>query len=93
VLTTGRRVHHAEGLNYEQSFPALLDSALAQCLAPRPVQVINAGVTGYGPREEEPQFDELGAMFPPRYRRTRVLRETIGRTSWWVPRSAARASA
>ncbi len=65
VLTTGDAFTMPEGVNYEQSFPALLDSALAQCLAPRPVQVINAGVTGYGPREEEPQFDELGAIFHP----------------------------
>jgi peptidoglycan/LPS O-acetylase OafA/YrhL len=65
VLTTGDAFTMPEGLNYEQSFPALLDSALAQCLGPRQVQVINAGVTGYGPREEEPQFDELGAMFHP----------------------------
>lgn len=65
VLTTGDAFTMPEGLNYEQSFPALLDSALAQCLGPRQVQVINAGVTGYGPREEEPQFDELGAVFRP----------------------------
>jgi peptidoglycan/LPS O-acetylase OafA/YrhL len=65
VLTTGDAFTMPEGLNYEQSFPALLDSALARCEAPRGVQVINAGVTGYGPREEEPQFDELGALFHP----------------------------
>jgi peptidoglycan/LPS O-acetylase OafA/YrhL len=65
VLTTGDAFTMPEGLNFEQSFPALLDSALARCLTPRPVQVINAGVTGYGPREEEPQFDELGAIFHP----------------------------
>lgn len=65
VLTTGDAFTMPEGLNYEQSFPALLDSALTQCLAPRPVQVINAGVTGYGPLEEEPQFDELGALYHP----------------------------
>jgi len=65
ILTTGDAFTMPEGVNYEQSFPALLDSALALCLAPRTVQVINAGVTGYGPREEEPQFDELGAIFHP----------------------------
>jgi peptidoglycan/LPS O-acetylase OafA/YrhL len=65
VLTTGDAFTMPEGLNYEESFPALLDSALSQCLAPRPVQVINAGVTGYGPLEEEPQFDELGALYRP----------------------------
>jgi peptidoglycan/LPS O-acetylase OafA/YrhL len=65
VMTTGDAFTMPEGLNYEQSFPALLDSALAKCLAPRAVQVINAGVTGYGPREEEPQFDELGQSFRP----------------------------
>ena len=65
VLTTGDAFTMPEGLNYEQSFPALLDSALTRCLAPRPVQVINGGVTGYGPLEEEPQFDELGALYHP----------------------------
>jgi peptidoglycan/LPS O-acetylase OafA/YrhL len=65
VLTTGDAFTMPEGLNYEQSFPALLDSALTQCLAPRQVQVINAGVTGYGPLEEEPQFDELGVLYRP----------------------------
>ena len=65
VLTTGDAFTMPEGLNYPQSFPALLDSALASCLTPRTVQVINAGVTGYGPREEEPQFDELGPIFRP----------------------------
>jgi peptidoglycan/LPS O-acetylase OafA/YrhL len=65
VLTTGDAFTMPEGLNYGQSFPALLDSALTPCVAPRPVQVINAGVTGYGPLEEEPQFDELGALYRP----------------------------
>jgi peptidoglycan/LPS O-acetylase OafA/YrhL len=65
VLTTGDAFTMPEGLNYEQSFPALLDSALTRCLAPRAVQVINAGVTGYGPLEEEPQFGELGALYHP----------------------------
>jgi peptidoglycan/LPS O-acetylase OafA/YrhL len=65
ILTTGDAFTMPEGLDYEQAFPALLDSALAACLTPRTVQVINAGVTGYGPNEEEPQFDELGPIYHP----------------------------
>jgi hypothetical protein len=65
VLTVGDAFTMPEGLPYEQSYPALLQTALARCLAPRPVQVINAGVTGYGPLEELPQVRELGHQFAP----------------------------
>jgi hypothetical protein len=54
-----------EGLPYAQSYPALLQDALSKCMAPRPVQVINAGVTGYGPLEELPQLHELAPQFHP----------------------------
>jgi len=65
VLTVGDAFTMPEGLPYEQSYPALLQAALARCLAPRPVQVINAGVTGYGPLEELPQVRELDHQFAP----------------------------
>jgi hypothetical protein len=65
VLTVGDAFTMPEGLPYGQSYPALLQTALARCLAPRPVQVINAGVTGYGPLEELPQVRELDQQFAP----------------------------
>jgi peptidoglycan/LPS O-acetylase OafA/YrhL len=65
VLTMGDAFTMPEGLPYEQSYPALLQTALSRCMAPRTVQVINAGVTGYGPPEEMAQFRELGPLFAP----------------------------
>ncbi len=65
VLTMGDAFTMPEALPYEESYPALLQTALSRCLAPRPVEVINAGVTGYGPLEELPQFRELGPLFTP----------------------------
>jgi peptidoglycan/LPS O-acetylase OafA/YrhL len=65
VLTMGDAFTMPEALPYEQSYPALLETALARCLAPRPVEVINGGVTGYGPLEEIAQFRELGPLFTP----------------------------
>jgi peptidoglycan/LPS O-acetylase OafA/YrhL len=65
VLAMGDAFTMPEALPYEQSYPALLQTALSRCLAPRPVQVINAGVTGYGPLEELAQFKELGPLFTP----------------------------
>lgn len=64
ILVTGDAFTMPEGLPYEQSWTALLQDTLARCLRPRIVQVINAGVTGYGPREESAQLAEL----VPRYR-------------------------
>jgi hypothetical protein len=65
VLTVGDAFTMPEGVPYDQSYPALLQAALARCLAPRPVQVINGGVTGYGPLEELPQVRELSQQFAP----------------------------
>src|SRR5581483_406852 len=62
VLTMGDAFTMPEAMPYERSYPALLQAALSRCLAPRPVQVINAGVTGYGPLEELAQFRELGPL-------------------------------
>ena len=53
-----------EGVNYDRSYPALLGDKLSACLAPRPVQVIDGGVTGYGPNEERAELQQLA----PRYR-------------------------
>ena len=54
-----------EGVDYARSYPALLGEGLTRCLAPRPVQVIDGGVTGYGPNEERAQLQELAPRFRP----------------------------
>ncbi len=65
VLLVGDAFTMPEGLPYEESYGVHLQAVLAKCLAPRPVQVINAGVTGYGPNEEGPQYHELAPLFRP----------------------------
>jgi peptidoglycan/LPS O-acetylase OafA/YrhL len=65
VLVIGDAFTMPEGMSYDRAYPALLEGLLARCMAPRPVQVINAGVTGYGPREELPQLRELAPLLRP----------------------------
>jgi peptidoglycan/LPS O-acetylase OafA/YrhL len=65
VYVAGDAYAMPEGLEYSYSFPALLGQALQRCLAPRPVQVINGGVTGYGPNEELAQLRELVPEYHP----------------------------
>ena len=64
VFVTGDAFTMPEGVSYDRSYPALLDAQLNRCLAPRPVQVIDGGVTGYGPNEERAELQQLA----PRYR-------------------------
>lgn len=59
VLAVGDAFTMPEGLDYESSYPALLSDALARCTPPGTVQVIDGGVTGYGPNEEGPEIREL----------------------------------
>ena len=54
-----------EGLDYAQSFPAVLGARLQSCLGARRVQVIDGGVTGYGPNQERAQLAELAPRFRP----------------------------
>jgi peptidoglycan/LPS O-acetylase OafA/YrhL len=65
VFVAGDAYAMPEGLDYRQSFPALLGQGLERCMAPRPVQVINGGVTGYGPNEELAQLRELVPEYRP----------------------------
>ena len=50
-----------EGMEYEKAYPALLQKKFDS----EKVQVINAGVTGYGPVEELPQLSELVPLLKP----------------------------
>ncbi|MEO8880728.1 MAG: acyltransferase [Gemmatimonadaceae bacterium] len=65
VYVAGDAFSMPEGVDYPRSYPALLGEALTRCLAPRPVQVIDGGVTGYGPNEERAQLHELAPRFRP----------------------------
>jgi peptidoglycan/LPS O-acetylase OafA/YrhL len=65
ILTLGDAFTMPEGVEYPLSYPALLQEFLQSDLSPRQVQVINAGVTGYGPVEESQQLAELGPLFRP----------------------------
>jgi hypothetical protein len=64
VLVLGDAFAMPEGLDREAGFPALLEDRLQACLN-GPVQVINGGVTGYGPPEELAQARELVPLFRP----------------------------
>ena len=65
IMVIGDAFAMPEGMEYEHSFPALLEERLRKELAPRSVQVINAGVTGYGPTEQLPQMRELVPIYKP----------------------------
>jgi peptidoglycan/LPS O-acetylase OafA/YrhL len=65
VFVAGDAFSMPEGVDYDRSYPALLGEQLTRCLAPRPVQVIDGGVTGYGPNEERAQLQELAPQFRP----------------------------
>ena len=65
VLIAGDAFTMPEGVNYEDSYPAVLGRELSDWLAPRTVQVINAGVTGYGPVQVSQQLKELVPLFKP----------------------------
>jgi SGNH hydrolase-like domain, acetyltransferase AlgX len=65
ILTVGDAFTMPEGLPAAKGWPALLAEQLGRCLAPRPVEVINAGVTGYGPAEEAPLIEELVPRYHP----------------------------
>jgi len=65
IFVTGDAFTMPEGVSYDRSYPALLGAKLTACLAPRAVQVIDGGVTGYGPNEERAQLQQLVPRFRP----------------------------
>ena len=65
VLAVGDAFTMPEGLDYEYSYPALLQGALRRCGTTVPVDVIDGGVTGYGPNEEGPEINELAPLLRP----------------------------
>lgn len=65
VLVIGDAFAMPEGLPYEQSFVAGVQARLSRALAPRPVEIIDAAVTGYGPNEEFATLAELCPRYKP----------------------------
>jgi peptidoglycan/LPS O-acetylase OafA/YrhL len=65
VFVAGDAFSMPEGVDYDRSYTALLGERLNRCLAPRAVQVIDGGVTGYGPNEERAQLQELAPRLRP----------------------------
>lgn len=51
ILIVGDAFSMPEGMNYSSSFPYLLESELKKTTNNRIIQVVNGGVTGYGPNE------------------------------------------
>ena len=65
VLVLGDAFSMPEGVDTEQGYAARLEAALSSALAPRVVQVVNAGVTGYGPVEVRRTAAELLPRYTP----------------------------
>lgn len=65
ILVVGDAFSMPEGMGFEDGYPALLEKEISKVISPRQVQVINAGVTGYGPTEEYPQLKELLPLVKP----------------------------
>ena len=65
VLVIGDAFTMPEGVEYEQAYPALLEDLLGTCGGDRRIDVVNAGVTGYGPVEQTAQLNELAPVLQP----------------------------
>ena len=65
VLALGDSMTYGMGVEREAAFPALLESQLAKRLAPREVEVVNAGVPCWGQWEETAFLEHrAGALTP-----------------------------
>ena len=65
VMTTGDAFTSAEGVDTPQAWPRVLESALAGRLTGRPVEVLNFGVTGYGPNQHAAIAEAFVPAFKP----------------------------
>ena len=72
ILATGDAFTSAEGVDTDQSWPRLLEKNLAERLPPRRlVEVLNFGITGYGPN----QYAAVVETFAPKFRPDLILVE------------------
>ena len=65
ILTIGDAFTSAEGVNTEQAWPRLLESALAAQMPDREVQVLNFGITGYGPNQYAAVIEAYAPTYEP----------------------------
>jgi peptidoglycan/LPS O-acetylase OafA/YrhL len=65
ILVLGDAFSMPEGVEYEKSYPAILQRSLVKDRQSKSVEVISAGVTGYGPRESLAQIRELAPELKP----------------------------
>jgi lysophospholipase L1-like esterase len=65
VLCLGDSLTFGEGVLEQDAYPARLERLLAASMPGRPVEVINAGVQGYGTREEVAWYFLRGASLRP----------------------------
>ena len=65
ILTTGDAFTSAEGVNTDQAWPRLLEKKMREKLAPRNVEVLNFGITGYGPQQYSSIVDTFARTFHP----------------------------
>lgn len=65
ILVVGDAFSMPEGVNYDYSYPALLEKKLKINFPNQIINVINAGVTGYGPNEELAQLNKYIGIIQP----------------------------
>jgi peptidoglycan/LPS O-acetylase OafA/YrhL len=65
ILVIGDAFSMPEGFSYEYSYPSILEKRINKKIDSYKVQVLNAGVTGYGPVEQLAQLKELCLIFYP----------------------------
>lgn len=65
IMILGDAFSMPEGLEYEFSYPALLEKKLQNEFPEKTIHVINAGVTGYGPIEEQAQLKKYIDIIKP----------------------------
>lgn len=65
IMIVGDAFSMPEGVEYESSYPTLLEKKLSDEFPKKIIHVINAGVTGYGPNEEEAQVKKFIGIVKP----------------------------
>ncbi|MGA2531533.1 MAG: acyltransferase family protein [Candidatus Aminicenantales bacterium] len=65
VMTVGDAFTSAEGVNTDQAWPRLLEADLAQGLPGQRVEVLNFGITGFGPIQYALVFEKYAPVYRP----------------------------
>ncbi|MFW5658289.1 MAG: acyltransferase family protein [Bacteroidota bacterium] len=65
VFIMGDAFTMPEGFQYENAYPFILDRMLTERFPERKIEIINAGVTGYGPNEWERQLKKYNHLVKP----------------------------